>query len=155
MNAKIMKELTSVYGAHALKATAVKKWAGRFRSGRESVGDDARAGRPTTASDARNIEKVKQKIEKDYRKMIRDVADSADIPCTSNHKILQKNLEMKVCLKLVLKVLMPEQKKEQVFIAETFLNNCEADPTILGWIITGDQSQVSEYDPSTKHQSTQ
>ncbi len=29
-NSKFMKELTSVYGTHALKSTAVKKWVGRF-----------------------------------------------------------------------------------------------------------------------------
>ncbi len=62
---------------------------------------------------------------------------------------------MKVCLKLVLKVLMQEQKKERVFIAEMFLNDCEADPTLLGWIFTGDESWIFEYDPSTKRQSMQ
>ncbi len=58
--------------------------------------------------------------------MIRDVADSTE-----------QNLEVKVYSKLVLKVLMPEQKKERVFMAEMFLNDCEADPTLLEWIITG------------------
>ncbi len=148
-----MKELTSVYGTHTLKSTAVKKLVGHFRSGRESVGDNARASRLATACNACNVEKVKQEIEKDCRKTIRDVADSTDISCTSVHKILQQNLEMKkVCSKLVLKVLMPEQKKEQVFIAETFLNDCEADPTLPGWIIMGDESWVFEYDPFTKRQ---
>ncbi len=87
--------------------------------------------------------------------MIRDVTDSTVISHTSVHKILQQNLEMKECLKLVLKVLTPEQKKEQVFIAEMFLNDCEADPKLLRWIITGDESWVFEYDPSTNHQSMQ
>ncbi len=70
--------------------------------------------------------------------MNREVADSTNISHTSVHEILWQNLEMKkVCLKLVLKVLMPKQKKERVFVAEMFLNNCEADPTLLGWIIMG------------------
>ncbi len=152
-NAKIKKELTSVYGTRTLKSAAVKKWVGRFRSGKESVGDNARAGRPATAC---NIEKVKQKIKKDRRKTIRDVADNTDISRTSEHKILWQNLEMKkVCLKLVLKVLMPEQKKERIFIAETFLNDCEADLMFLGWIIMGDESWVFKCNKSTKHQSMQ
>ncbi len=105
-----MKELTSVYGTHMLRSTAVKKRAGCFGSERESVSDDAPAGQPATASNMCNVEKVKWKIEKDHQKMIRDVADSTDILGTSVHKFLWENWEMKkVCSKLVLKVLMPEQ----------------------------------------------
>ncbi len=86
--------------------------------------------------------------------MIRDVADSTDISPTSVHKTPRQNLEMKkASLKLVLKVWMTEQKKERVFIAKTFLNNCDADPTLLGQIITGDELRVFKYNPSTKHQS--
>ncbi len=40
-NVEIIKELTSVYGTHALKRTEVKKWAGCFQSESESVGNDA------------------------------------------------------------------------------------------------------------------
>ncbi len=139
-NNEIMKELTSVYGTHVLKSTVVKKWAGRFQSGRESVGNNAQAGRLATKCNTHNIEKVKREIGKDCRKMIRDVTDSADISRTSAHKILRQNLEIeKLCSKLVLKVLTPKQKKEQVFAAEMFLNNCEADLTLLGQIITGDE----------------
>ncbi len=60
-NAKIMKELTSMYGTHTLKSTAVKKWVGHFWSERESVGDNGRAGQPVVCN-AHNIEKVKWKI---------------------------------------------------------------------------------------------
>ncbi len=129
-----MKELMSVYGMRMLKSTAVKKWVGRFWSERESVGDDTQAGRLAAACNTCNMEKVKREIKKDHRKMIRNVADSINILRTSVHKILWQNLKMKnVCSKLVLKVLMLEQKKERVFIAETFLNDCEADLLLLGW----------------------
>ncbi len=103
-----------------------------------------------------NVEKVKLEIEKYCRNMIRDVADSADILCTRVHKILQERLAMKkLCSKLVFKVLTPKKKKERVFIAKTFLNDCEADLTLLGQIIMGDELWVFEYDPSTKRQSMQ
>ncbi len=126
---------------HTLKSTAVKKWVGRFRSGRELMSDDAWAGRLATACNVHNVEKVKREIKKDRQKMIRDVADSTNITRMRAHKILRQNLEMKkVCSKLFLKVLMLEQKEEQVFIAETFLNDCKADAILLRWIITGDES---------------
>ncbi len=88
-NIEIMKELTSVYGTYVLKSTAVKKWAGCFQSGRESVGDDARSGQPATVCNTRNIEKVKRKIKNGRRKMIKDVADITGILRTSVHKILR------------------------------------------------------------------
>ncbi len=138
-----MNELTSVYGTHVLKSTAVKKWAGCFQSGRELVDDDARAGWPATACNVRNVEKVNQEIERGRWKTIRDVADSIDISCKSVHKILRQNLGMKkVCSKLVLKVLTQEQEKERVFMAETFLSNCEMDLTLLGQIIMGEEVWV-------------
>ncbi len=121
MNTKIMKELMSVYGTHASKSTAVKKWAGCFQSGKESVGNDARAGRPATACNVHNVEKVKREIE-DCQKIIRYVPDRTNISRASVHKILQQNLKMKkVCSMLVFNVLTPEQKKERFFIAETLL----------------------------------
>ncbi len=86
------------------------------------MGDDARTGQLATAC---NAEKMKQEIAKDCQNMICDVADSTDNSCMNAHKILRQNLKMKkVCSKLVLKVMMLEQKKERIFIAETFLNDC-------------------------------
>ncbi len=155
-NTKIMKEPTSVYGTHTLKSSAVKKCVACFQSGRELVSDDVRVGWPATACNTSNIEKMKREIEKDRWKTIRDVADRTDISCMSVHKILRQNLEMKkMSLKLILKVLTHEQKKERLFIVETFLNDCKADPTLLGRIIAGDESWILIYDPSTKCQSMQ
>ncbi len=49
------------------------------------------------------------------------MTDSTDISRMRVHKILWQNLEMKkVCLKLILQVSMPEQKKERVFIKKHF-----------------------------------
>ncbi len=146
-----MKEPTSVYGTHVLKSTAVKKRVCHFWSGRELMGDDARAGWLATAGNVCNVEKLKWEMKKDHWKVIRDVIDSTNISRMSVHKILRQNLKKKkVCLKLVLRVLTLEQKKERVFIAETFLNNCKVDQMLLGQIITGDESWVFKYDPPTK-----
>ncbi len=94
-NAEIVTELTSVYSTHVLKSTAMKKWVDCIQSGRQLMGDDARAECLATTY---NVQKVKREIEKGCRKMIRDVAKNTDILCTSVHKILQQNLEMKkVC----------------------------------------------------------
>ncbi len=88
--------------------------------------------------------------------MIRDVINSTDTLRTSVHKMLQQNLEMKkMRSKLVLNVKMPEWKKERVFIAEMFLNDCKMDLTLHGWIITGDEWWIFEYDLSKKGQSMQ
>ena len=45
----IHEELQVTLGDSALANPTVKKWAALFKAGRESVQDDARCGRPTTA----------------------------------------------------------------------------------------------------------
>ncbi len=90
-----MKEIISVYSTHMSKSTAVKKCAGHFQSGREPLGDNVKVGRPATVCNMRNVEKVKREIEKDRRKLSRDVANRTNILCCiSVHKILRQNLEV-------------------------------------------------------------
>ncbi len=88
--------------------------------------------------------------------MVRDVATSTKISKSSVHTSLQQELNMqKVCLKMVPKVLTPEQKLTRVFMAETLPNDLESNDSLLSRIITGNESWVFEYDPSTKRQTMQ
>ncbi len=70
--------------------------------------------------------------------------------------ILQQELNMhKMCSKLVPKVLTSEQKKATCVMSETFLNDLKSDDSLFSQIISGDESWVFKYDPSTKHQPVQ
>ena len=50
------------------------KWFAKFKSGRQTVDDDNRPGRPVSITSESNVIKIHQEIDKDRRQTIRDVA---------------------------------------------------------------------------------
>ncbi len=61
----------------------------------------------------------------------------------------------KACSKFVPKVLTAEQKAACVKMCQQLMEKSEHDITLFGQIITGDESWISEHDPSNKHQTMQ
>ena len=61
----ICEELTDALGSDAPSYATVKRWAKRFREGRDDVDDDPRSGRPVSMLTDENIERVRQVIEDD------------------------------------------------------------------------------------------
>ena len=59
---KTLKMLGNCFGSDTLKKTAIYEWHERFKSGRESVEDDERSGRPSTSKTDENINKVREKL---------------------------------------------------------------------------------------------
>lgn len=66
-NNEIRNELQLVYGTDTLKAATIKKLPKRFREGRMSTDDDPRDGRPSTARNAINRQRVEAFVKKDRR----------------------------------------------------------------------------------------
>jgi len=59
--AKTLEMLGNCFDSDVLKKTTVYEWHERFRSGRESVEDDERSGRPSTSKTDENINKMRSK----------------------------------------------------------------------------------------------
>ena len=57
--AQTLEMLKECFGNNTLTRSNVFRWHERFRSGRESVEDDERSGRPSTAKTDENINKIK------------------------------------------------------------------------------------------------
>ncbi|EGI70558.1 FLJ37770-like protein [Acromyrmex echinatior] len=60
--AKILEMLGNCFGSDVLKKTTVYEWHKRFRSGRESVEENERSGRPSTSKTDENINKVREML---------------------------------------------------------------------------------------------
>jgi len=104
---EIHQMLQQVYG----EERTVFKWVQRFREGREDPKDDARSGRPSTSSGNENIDRVRSLVLSDRRLTVRMTAEELGLGKSSVHTILTEHLDMKkVCAKIVLKLLTPEQK---------------------------------------------
>ena len=57
-SAEIHRRLSAVFKSDTLSRSRVFEWCARFRSGRQSVGDDVRTGAPRTALTDQNIRQV-------------------------------------------------------------------------------------------------
>ena len=59
--------LVQVYGDNAVKKTAVYRWVKRFSTGRESVTDEERSGRPATSRTEENITEISKIVRENRR----------------------------------------------------------------------------------------
>ena len=62
---KIRTDMVSTLGNDALALSTVKKWAAEFKRGRESLEDDPRSGRPSTATTQENVDRIHQMVMND------------------------------------------------------------------------------------------
>jgi len=104
--------LKKVYGDKCLSCTQVFEWFKRFKEGREEIRDDQHPSRPSTSKTDTNIEKVSEIVRQNHSLSIQAVADLINIDKETVQQILHNNLDMKkVSLKMVLRLLTPEQKE--------------------------------------------
>jgi transposase len=100
---EILEMLETVYGESAIKRRTVYKWVERFKEGRESVDDNAREGRPSTASRVgENIQCVQDLVMSDRRITTTIITDKLGISKGSVQTIVKEDLNMqKLCAKIV------------------------------------------------------
>lgn len=98
-----------------MKRRTVFKWVNRFRSGRESVNDDAQERRSTTSRIDENVKRVYDLMMSDHRITTRMIAAQLGISRGSVQIILKENLNMwKLYAKFVPKVVSEERKQRRV-----------------------------------------
>ena len=87
--------LTKAYGAATLYRTMVFKWHKAFKEGWENVEDDARSGRPISATNNQNVEVVRAVMAKDRRLSVRMFAEETGLNKNAVHRILKEHLHMR------------------------------------------------------------
>jgi len=87
--------LQQAYGEDCLSRTQCHKWYQRFKSGRTSIEDDPKSGRPSTSMDDDHVEKVLAVIRQHRRLTVREVAEEVGICKSSCHLILTEKLKMR------------------------------------------------------------
>jgi len=66
--------LQQAYGEECLSHTQYHEWYQRFKSGRTSIEDDPKSGRPSTSMDDDHVEKVLDVISQNRRLTVHEVA---------------------------------------------------------------------------------
>jgi len=148
--------LRTAYGDAVLSSAQVLRWHNAFKDGRENVEDEQRAGRPSTSRTEKNVARVKAVLDRDRSLRVRLIAEELGLPKTDVHRIITEDLHMrKICAKLVPKNLSSELKDSRVLVSREPLDRVTSEPDFLQRVITGDETWVFEYNPTTKRQSSE
>jgi len=148
--------LQQAYGEDCLSRTQCYEWYQRFKSGRTSIENDPKSGRPSSSTGDDQIEKVRSVILENRRLTIREVSEEVGICKSSCHTILTEKLKMnRVAAKFVPRLLTEEQKQNRVAVSQELLDHSNTDENFMKNVITGDETWVYGYDVETKVQSSQ
>ena len=148
--------IQQVFGDQSLSRTHVFQWHTRFKTGRTSVDDDERTGRPTSCTTPETVARIQQLIRQDRRLTIRDIAEEMGVGYGTYQQVLTEELGMhRVAAKFVPRILTANQKQQRVNICTELRQLASNDETFLSRVITGHESWVYGYEPETKQQSSQ
>ena len=121
--------LRTAYGDTVLSSAQVFRWHKAFKDGLESVEEEQRAGRPSTARTENNVACVKIVLDKDWRLQVRLIAEEVGLPKTDVHQIIREDLHMrKICARLVPKNLSDEQNDNRVLVSREILDRVTSEP---------------------------
>ena len=146
-------DLVQVYSMKgALSYPGVRRWAQRFRVGRESVEDDPRAGAPVTAVVPKYSSAVKELVDSDPHITVKELAHIIGISTGSVDHILKSKLNLsKVCARWVPHCLTKAQMATRVRCCRNLLKLYKgADPRRLFEVVTGDETWVLYSTPLSK-----
>ncbi|CAF4682689.1 unnamed protein product, partial [Rotaria sp. Silwood2] len=139
----IYEELTQALGSDAPSDRTVRRWAQRFREGREDISDDPRSGRPISVLTDENIERVRQVIEEDPHSTYDDIIAETSLSHGTIHRIIHDCLKMrKVVSRWVAHQLNDEQKQTRLRICRQNLEKFRTGTWRLCYIITGDETWI-------------
>ncbi|GFS10872.1 histone-lysine n-methyltransferase setmar-like protein [Elysia marginata] len=155
---EIYSRMKAVYGEMCLDVSTVRQWTRRSREENPSesaVHDQARTGRPLSASDSKHQSRVDQLIRENRRVKQIDISIEIGISQERVHHIITNLLGYrKVSARWVPRMLTPQMKLQRVQICRELLAKFDEDgEDFLRQIVTGDESWVHHYDPESKQQS--
>ena len=152
---QIKEELDLVHGDSAPCFATVHNWVRRFKAGQESLEDDPDVGRPKTAVTDESINLVEKIVLSDRRLKVKEIAEKSGLSYGTVFTILHDHLNMKkISARWVPKLLSAVQQKQRRETCELFLQLHGANKEdFLNRVVTGDETMVLYYDPTTKKES--
>ena len=95
-------------------------------------------------------------LDRDWRLQVRLIAEKVGLPKTDVHRIFTEDLYFrKLFAKLLPENFSDEQEDNRLLVFRDILDRVTSEPDILQRVITGDETWVFEYVPTTKRQSTE
>ena len=112
------------------------RWYARFKSGVETIEDEARAGRPFSVRNEGLIAKVRKRIQEEHCVTVRMVADEFGVNRETIRQILVENLgKRKVASRFVPHALSDDQRHERVQHAKDIIKSARRNKNFLNSIV--------------------
>lgn len=155
--AEIVRRLHHVFGDDALGRTTVFKWIERFKTGRQSLEDNERTGRPKATDDGEKAKIIEEVVLGDRCLTVREIAAATGISKTSTHRIMSEKLHMKkLTARWVPRLLNIDQKNARKAACEQLLDILDhLGESFWSRLVTVDETWLPFYLPETKEQSRQ
>ena len=110
----IYEKLVKVYSYDALAYSTVRQWVRQVKEGREDIEDEARSGRPKSASTSGIIAIVEELINDDPHLSVIEIAETVDISTGAVHHILHDVLNLrKVSARWIPKLLTKDKNNKE------------------------------------------
>lgn len=150
-----LARLSAAFGESCPSRSSVFGWYAEFRRGRQSLKDEARSGRPSTAVTEENVQAVQRLLHEDRRITYVSIEKSLKIGSAAVNKILHEKLGVrKLVSRWVPKLLSNEQKEARVQWCRKKIDNYQnGSSKRIFDIVTGDESWIYQFDPELKTQS--
>lgn len=153
--ADIQEEMHSVYGISCPSRSSIYFWIAEFKRGRTSISNEPVTGRPPTEIVSENVDLVEKIVLSDRRLKLKEIAEESGLSKTTVYRIIKEHLGMnKISARWIPKLLSAVQKEQRMKCAQSFLNLCADHPqSIFDRIVTGDETMVLYFDPTSKRES--
>jgi hypothetical protein len=148
--------LKEAYGDDTMSLSQSNRWFKRFNEGDHDVHDKPRSGRPSSCRNDEKVTLIKNLVNEDRRKTVRQLSEESEMSLGSVHAVLTEDLSMRrVAAKFVPRLLTEEQTENRLNICLDLQARIKTDPNFLSRVVTCDETWVYAYDPETKQQSSQ
>ena len=99
---EIHEDMVRIFAEDSPPYTTVKKWAAKFKSGRDSTEDDPQSGRPKTSTTDEQADAIHRIVLNDRCPTVQQIGKSIGMSSSSVHTVLTEILGMsKLSAKLV------------------------------------------------------
>jgi histone-lysine N-methyltransferase SETMAR len=150
---EIHRELLHVYGESVMTIQHVRKWCREFESGRVTVTDDHRSGRPSISDE--HVQDIEAAVQADRRISISHLETRFELSRGTIWNIVHERLGFrKICSRWVPRQLTEEHKKTRMGLSLEHLQRYERyGDSFISRIVTGDETWVHNYTPESKAES--
>lgn len=137
LDLQTQRNFRTKYGRDPPSRPSIRAWHNKFME-TGTVFNKGRSGRPRTSEE--NIDRVRNAFDRSPRKSVRTAARQLQLPRSTVHKVLHKNLRLYAYKVQLLQALEPNDKPRRKDFAINMLERISEDETFLNRVCFSDEA---------------